>query len=134
MQINTGNSLNRWLVWGMLCTVLIACQSATSVPPDVIKLNTMKALMWDIAQAEAYANQYIVADTTKKLKAETLVLYQKVFALYKTTKEDFETSLKYYETHPPKNKILLDSLVQYATRMKEKDQQKRFASPINVVK
>ena len=110
--------------------MLIACRSDTSVPANVIKLNTMKALMWDIAQAEAYANQYIVADTTKKVKQETLVLYQKMFALYKTTKEAFETSLKYYEANPTKNKILLDSVVQYATRMKERDQQKRYASPI----
>ena len=94
----------------------------------------MKALMWDIAKVEAYATQYIAVDTTKKLKAETLMLYQKVFALYKTTKEDFERSVKYYEMHPPQQKILLDSVVQYATRSKEADQQKRFASPINVVK
>lgn len=114
----------------MICTLLIACRSATSVPANIIKLDVMKALMWDIAQAEAYATQYVAVDTTKKLKDETLVIYQKVFTLYKTTTEDFETSLKYYEAHPPKHQILMDSLVQYATRMKEKDQQKRFQSPV----
>lgn len=94
----------------------------------------MKELMWDIAQAEAYANQHIAIDTTKKIKPETLVLYQKVFALHKTNKENFVASIKYYEAHPPKHKILLDSLLQYATRMKEKDQQTRYSKPINVVK
>ncbi len=118
----------------MFCCVLFACQSATSVPKNIIKLNVMKALLWDIAQAEAYANFYVVADTTKKLKTETLLMYQKVFALYKTTKEDVETSIKYYETHPVKHQILLDSLVQYANRMKEKNQQMRYATPVQVAK
>jgi hypothetical protein len=113
---------------------MFACRSATSVPANIIKLNTMKALMWDIAQAEAYANQYLITDSTKNLKTETLSLYQKVFALYKTNKETFETSLKYYEANPPKNKILLDSLMQYATRMKERDQQKIYASPMKLVR
>lgn len=134
MRINTGSSLDKKFAFLIFCIILSACRSAISVPPSIIKLNDMKALMWDIAQVEAYANQRISGDTTKNLKAETLVLYQKVFALYKTTKEDFDTSLKYYETHPPKHKILLDSLFQYGTRMKEIDQRSRYMKPMNAVK
>ena len=114
--------------------MLAACQSATSVPKNIIKLNVMKSLLWDVAQAESYANAYVAADTTKKLKTETLVIYQKIFALYQTTKEDFETSMKYYETHPAKHQILLDSLVQYASRMKEKYQQMKYASPLKAAR
>lgn len=86
--------------------------------------------MWDIAQAESYANQYIVRDSAKDLKKETLVLYQKVFALHKTNKEQFSESLKYYESHPEIHKVLLDSLLGYANRMKDSAVAKKYATPI----
>lgn len=133
MQTNTESSLNKPFSIIAFCIILAACQSTTTVPKGIIQLNAMKELMWDIAQVEGYATQHIANDSTKKLKDETLVLYQKVFALHKTTKENFVTSIKYYEVHPPKHKILLDSLLQYATRMKEKDQQTRYSKPVSVV-
>ena len=94
----------------------------------------MKTVMWHIAEAEAYANQHIVRDTTKNLRNETNVLYQKVFALHKTNKEQFAESLKYYESHPEIHKILLDSLMNYANRIKDSSMKSQYATPTPLVK
>ena len=134
MPINTGKTLNNVLAFFAIVICMIACRSASSVPAGIIELNSMKEIMWDVAQIEAYANLYIAGDSTKKVKPATLALYQKIFALHKTTKEKFAASISYYQSHPPQHKILLDSLVQYATRMKEKDQQKRYSKPLSVAK
>ena len=131
MQINTGSSLNKILL--LVAIILVACNAATRVPEGVIAMNPMKELLWDIAQVEAYATQHIARDSTKNIKAETLNLYQQVFALHKTSKEQFMGSINYYETHPEKQKILLDSLAQYGTRQRDTALRKSFmktAAPV----
>lgn len=133
MQINTGSSLSKWLL--LYSTLIIAaCNSATKVPAGVIAINPMKELMWDIAKVETYANQHIARNSTKNVRNETLNLYQQVFAIHKTSKEQFTESIKYYEAHPEKHKVLLDSLLQYASREKDTALRKSFIKPSAVAK
>ncbi|RZK30637.1 MAG: DUF4296 domain-containing protein [Hymenobacter sp.] len=132
MQINTGNSLSKLLL--LVASIFTACNSATSVPKGIIAINPMKELMWDVAQVEAYATQHITRDSTKNIKTETLTLYQQVFALHKTSKDQFTQSIKYYEAHPEKQKILLDSLMQYATRQRDTALQRSFMKPVSTAK
>jgi hypothetical protein len=120
MPINTGNNLSSWCTFLLgVCLLMGACRSPADVPSGILPLNAMKELMWDVAQAEAYANQITSRDSSKNLKTVTLNLYQQVFSVHKTDKEQFASSVKYYELHPETNRILLDSLLQYATRQKD---------------
>ena len=134
MQINIGSSLNKIALIAAIVFTISACNSATSVPSGVIAINPMKELMWDIAQVESYANQHIARDSTKNLKKETLNLYQQVFAIHKTTKEQFTESISFYEKHPETHKILMDSLMQYASRRKDSAFQRSFTKPTATVK
>ncbi len=79
----------------------------------------MKAVMWDVIQADEFANLSIAKDSTKNLKQETLKLYSKVFAMHKISNEEFERSYYYYRQHPIKEKELLDSLQNYGNKMRE---------------
>ena len=79
----------------------------------------MKTVMWDVIQADEFANLLFAKDSTKNLKQETLKLYSKVFAMYKISNEDFERSYYYYRQHPVKEKELLDSLQTYGNKMRE---------------
>ncbi len=79
----------------------------------------MKAVMWDVIQADEFANLSIAKDSSKNLKQEILKLYSKVFAMHKISNEDFERSYYYYRQHPDKEKELLDSIQTYGNKMRE---------------
>lgn len=127
MQTDIGMNLSKKYLVVFVVLLIVACQSKVAVPKDIISLNDMKLLMWDIAQADAYSTQYVARDSAKNIKAETIKLYQQVFALHKTDKNQFVKSIKYYEANPEKQKILLDSLLQYANRVKSQERSTRKA-------
>ena len=56
---------------------------------------------------------------TVSLKLLSTQAFQQVFDLYHITKEEFYKSYRYYEEHPDKNNILMDSLSAYATRQRQ---------------
>ena len=63
-------------------------------------------------------NSYAIKDTTKNIKTQRITLYEQIFAIHKTNREEFYKSFKYYQQHPDKNKILFDSLNAYINRKK----------------
>lgn len=70
----------------------------------------MRKIMWDLLRADAYAANFIMVDSTRDWKAESAILYEKVFAIHLTTQEAFKKSLKFYESRPDLLKIITDSL------------------------
>jgi Domain of unknown function (DUF4296) len=108
--------LNKWI--SLLIIFFVSCNSS-GVPGGVMPVNTMKAVMWDVIQADEFANLSIAKDSSKNLKQETLKLYSKVFDMHKISNEDFERSYYYYREHPDKEKELLDSLQTYGNKMRE---------------
>ncbi|MFM9021057.1 MAG: DUF4296 domain-containing protein, partial [Sediminibacterium sp.] len=54
------------------------------------------------------------------VKKMNFAYYEQVFKLHNISREQFYQSLKYYESHPPQMKILIDSLDQYAARERDK--------------
>ena len=90
--------------------------------------------MWDMIQADEYASFYIVKDSTKNLKQETLKLYSKVFSLHKVSSDDFGRSYDYYKGNPAMEKELLDSLQTYGNKMRETNFQKhRLTLPVQPI-
>jgi hypothetical protein len=84
-----------------------------------LDLNKMKLVMWDITQADEFISYYVKKDTTRNLQAATDSLYAKLFALNGVTAAQFQQSFDYYRNNPGKYKILLDSLTQYSSRIRE---------------
>jgi Domain of unknown function (DUF4296) len=95
---------------GIAFALLQACASKSTVPTDVLPLNRMKLVMWDMIRADEYAKGFVIKDSSKTLKEHSIILYEKVFALHNITRETFTRSLKYYESNPLQNKRLFDSL------------------------
>ena len=62
--------------------------------------------------------QNSVSDTLFKSKKANVVYYDKIFKQYDITKEQFYNSYKFYELHPQKMKILLDSVEAFGMREK----------------
>jgi hypothetical protein len=86
------------------------------IPKDILPLNKMKLIVWDMTQAGEYALYLQQKDTTKRKYTTTYLT--EVLKLYKINKEDFFKSFKYYQSHPILNQQLFDSVSAYAQRQR----------------
>ena len=93
----------------------IACSSPNKIPDDVLSIDKMKPIVWDMMRAGVLAQNLSGIDTVK-LRKQSESKYQEVFSVYGITKDEFYNSYQYYVEHPDKQKILLDSVVSYANR------------------
>ena len=106
------------LIYLFALVLLVACNNGT--PKNVLPVNTMKVVMFDMLKAdEGYARK-LVGDTLMLKVKEDIPLYEQVFAVHKLTKKQFFDSYHYYEAHPVAYKELVDSLESYANLQKLK--------------
>jgi len=106
------------------CLVILAvffsfCDSRNAMPDDIIPMEKMDKILWDMLLADRFSSQFLVKDSAKiNVKEETFKLYGQVFAIHHITKEQFSKSIKYYMNHPYQNRVIFDSLASRATRSK----------------
>ena len=85
---------------------------------SVLSIDEMKPIIWDMLNADNWYMQTSIMDTSFQNKRKNIIFYDKIFKQYDITKEQFYKSYSYYELHPVKMKILLDSVESYGTRAK----------------
>jgi hypothetical protein len=102
----------------LLACALAACSSNNGLPEGIIPQAEMKFILFDVLQAQEYAQIKYGKDTTA-VNTNMPVMLQQVFSIYKISKDDFYKSFGYYEAHPDQNKILFDSLTDYANRKRQ---------------
>jgi hypothetical protein len=86
----------------------------------ILPENKMREVMWDMTRADQYVADFLLKDSTKKKKDESVRLYDEIFRLHKITADEFKKSLAYYSSRPDLLGPIIDSL---ATRKNE------FTSP-----
>lgn len=59
-------------------------------------------------------------DSSFASKKMNFVYYEQVFQHHRISRQEFFESIKYYESHPPEMKVLIDSLDQYSARERNK--------------
>ena len=99
----------------ILCIGLLSCGNNHT---SILTITEMKPLIWDMLNADNWYIQESVMDTAFKKKKENIVFYDKIFKQYDVTKEQFYKSYSYYELHPEKMRVLMDSVEAYGTREK----------------
>jgi hypothetical protein len=95
--------------------IFFSCKTKVKVLP----INKMKVVMWDITSADEWMKISNSKDSTQLLKKQNISLYNKIFALHQTTKEEFYNSYNYYQNNPNEMKALLDSLMNYGTKKRD---------------
>jgi len=78
--------------------------------PKVLSAKQMKEVMWDMVRADVYVTNYVMKDSTRNKKTESLKLYQDIFRIHNTTEQQFKTSFDYYTSQPLLFRPILDSL------------------------
>lgn len=109
-----------------ICLILfvfytISCTNKNKVPDNIIQPDKMANLVWDVMNVEEYAREMIPADTVrnKHIKKERSILYQQLFDLHKTSREEFVKSFTYYSSRPDIIKTMFDTLAIRGNRMRE---------------
>ena len=94
----------------------IACSNKESLPKDIIQPQAMQKIVWDMLQADEVALQNKLKDTTLTLKAESFKLYDQVFAIHKTSRDQFYQSYKHYQRNPNLYKALMEGIKSIAEK------------------
>ncbi|MBN8676308.1 MAG: DUF4296 domain-containing protein [Chitinophagales bacterium] len=95
----------------VLVTLVVACGSKGDVPKDVLPKEKMEDVMWDMLRADEFVKEYMLArDSSLRDTAEYIKMYERIFRLNKTNREQYAESFTYYRTHPKLMKEILDSL------------------------
>ena len=100
----------RFSLFIILIILTFGCIQDKKIPKDVLPQNEMRKIMWDLMRADAYVSTFIMIDSTKNQKAESAILYEKIFDIHSTTRETFKKSLAFYESRPDLFKAISDSL------------------------
>jgi len=83
---------------------------------DILPEKKMREVMWDMIRADQYVTDFLLRDSSKKKKDESVKLYDEIFRLHKITADEFKKSLAYYSSRPDLMHPIIDSL---ATRKNE---------------
>lgn len=94
---------------------ITACNNKTKPLP----INTMKMVMWDMISADEWTKISASKDSSVLFSKKNVSLYNKVFADYNISKEQFYSSYSFYQNHPNQLKELMDSLMSYGTKKRD---------------
>lgn len=120
----------RYLLIVCMATLLFACKTKQD-NKQILPINSMKLVLWDMLKADEWYNQTTIRDTLHLRVNEKFLYYEEVYKVHHINKDQFYNSYKYYETHPDKFKILIDSVVAYGDR--DKAVEKTNPAPVPVL-
>ncbi|HSQ44074.1 MAG TPA: DUF4296 domain-containing protein [Ginsengibacter sp.] len=104
----------------------VSCTGKNKVPSEIIQPSKMQNILWDVMRAQALSTETARKDSTINEVAETKVLTQKVFDIYKVTPKAFDQSYNWYTNHPDIMKTLFDSLNDRKQRESQLEQKEKF--------
>ena len=102
----------------LLAYLFVGCSTGRTVPGDIIPIEKMETIIWQIAQSDEYANTLLNRDPTKKASTEKMKVYQQVCALNDVTISDFKKSYQFYLDHPDITKLMFDSISARSSRLR----------------
>ncbi len=95
---------------------IVGCKNKEMIPENVLPPQKMQAVLWDMMRADQFLSDYILnKDTSLKKETESIKLYQQVLAINHISKEKFQTSFAFYQSHPSFLKTIMDSIANTTT-------------------
>jgi hypothetical protein len=103
---------------GLYFFVLAIACAGEKMPKQVIPINDMSKIMWDLMKVDEYFIRITVKDSLNKLAKENIRLYDQVFRSYGIERKKFYDSYAYYTAHPEQYKVLIDSMEAISTKQR----------------
>jgi hypothetical protein len=121
---------NLLILLSLSVCLFIGCTNKSKIPSGVLPQARMEKVLWDMMLADRFAAQFILKDSAKKnVSEETFKVYAQVFSLNNISREQFVKSYKFYMTRPDLSKVLMDTILKRADRLKEESYKPRLANP-----
>lgn len=120
-------------LWALLL-IIYSCSNVNRVPSDVIPREKMGVILFELALAEGYLENYPFKDTTVNRDSMLTVELDKVLAIHKVSQKEFRDSYKFYKSHPQIFKVMTDTVYYRAQRSPEKMYGKRPQPTVKKVK
>ena len=109
--------MNLRLPWLSCLVYFLSCTPADQkVPPDIMSIDSMKVIIWDMTLASEYASHQKEQDTARK--PVNTAYFSEVLNTHHIDKSTFTRSFDFYQAHPALNKILWDSITIYAQKQR----------------
>ena len=104
-----------------LCIIVALLSSCASTLSEkkLVPFDKMKIVMLQLLQVDEFYNRTSFRDSTLRLEKKNIVFYKQVFELNGVDRNQFYTSLEYYENHPNEMKVLMDSVNVLCKKKKE---------------
>ena len=107
--------------WFLLLLVFSWWGCSEPRPKGVLAPEKMQAVLYDLLRADEMAAQQALKDSAWSRLDTHAGLYQQIFQVQGITREDFQTSLRYYEDRPDELKKLVEDLQQKAEQRQRGD-------------
>lgn len=98
----------KFLLFWVLIIFLLSCNRRSQ--DDILLPGQMQDLLWEQMQINAYTVEYLSKDSSLNPEKENLILQEKIFQKYHTTKDQFYRSYNYYLEHSVQMREMLDSI------------------------
>ena len=90
---------------------IISCSNKKeSSPKDVLPVSKFINVMYDLSRADQYVADYVLRDSAKNKKTESIRMYEAVFQIHKTSQAQFKKSMDYYSSDPVVFRPIIDSI------------------------
>ena len=109
--------INQLLLFFFIQLMSIGCKD--EVPEDLIGVDPMAEIIFDISLAEGFVESFLLKDTLLRKDSVYQSEINKVLQFHKTTPAIFSTSYKYYSQKPVLFKQVMDSTNARAQRYRE---------------
>ena len=93
-----------------LYIVVIGHACGTSVPKDVLPNDKMQAVLYDVIRADEMVDFRQITDSAYRPFSRRAAIYDTIFQLHAVKKEDFQKSLKFYQTRPDLLKGVIEDM------------------------
>lgn len=98
------------LLFSIALSIIVFSCARKEKREDILPEKKMREVMWDMIRADQYVSDFLLKDSTKKKKEESVRLYEQIFQLERISRDQFKKSLAYYSSRPDLFRPIIDSL------------------------
>ena len=104
----------------LVILLMMSCSQVNKVPDNIIKQDKMGTILFEIAMAEGYLENYQFRDTTANRDSFLTNELDKVLAIHKVSQKEFLDAYTFYKSNPEIFKVITDTVYNRAQRNPEK--------------
>lgn len=121
---------NRIVMGLALLFLITGCTDKDETPSGILPREEMGNILWDMVQADQYADIAVMKDTARtNKKIETLKLYDMVLRMHNVSRDQFKQSFQFYKDRPDLTRPMFDSLLARGNRLRTESYSRVSAVP-----